>query len=85
MKVISKNGKKYLSITKSEWSQLSLKFEEAKKKKSKKKWNEGTPYAICTKSIGKTEGTQERSEWSADAEERYERCKKHVKKQHDKK
>tara|TARA_Y100000310_G_scaffold282223_1_gene303280 strand:+ start:372 stop:839 length:468 start_codon:yes stop_codon:yes gene_type:complete len=32
-------------------------------------------YAICTVSIGKTEGTQERSEWSKDAIRRYERCK----------
>ena len=32
-------------------------------------------YAICTASIGKKEGTQERSKWSEDAMKRYERCK----------
>ena len=38
-------------------------------------------YAICTSSIGKTAkaGTK-RSEWTEAEEERYERCKKKVKK-----
>ncbi len=47
----------------------------AKKKKKDKEKNE---YAICTESIGKTEGTTERSKWSADAKARYDRCLKHV-------
>ena len=32
-------------------------------------------YAVCTTSIGKTAGTQERSEWSDAEMKRYERCK----------
>jgi len=32
------------------------------------------PYAVCTTSIGKTEGTTKRSEWDDDAMERYEKC-----------
>ena len=40
---------------------------------------EVNPWAVCTESIGKTEGTTERSEWSEDAKERYERCVKKVK------
>ena len=47
----------------------------------KKKYNE---FAICTTSVGKTEGTQNRSEWSPSAEERYKRCKKDVKKKNNK-
>ncbi len=45
--------------------------EEALEEKKKVK----NPYAVCTVSIGKTAGTQERSEWSPDALQRYERCK----------
>lgn len=78
MKIVTAaNGKKFLKMTKQEWLDIGLKFEESKKK-SKKKYNE---YAVCTESIGKTEGTTERSKWSKGAEERYKRCKKHVKKQ----
>ena len=36
------------------------------------------PYAICTASIGKTAGTQKRSEWSEADEDRYEKCKQDV-------
>lgn len=83
MKIVTANGKKFLKMTRQEWEAIGLKFEEAKKKKKKqKKWDESTPYAICTESIGKTEGTKKRSKWSADAEKRYKRCKKHVTKQH---
>ena len=42
-------------------------LDEKKKVKNK--------YAICTVSIGKTAGTQERSEWSDAEMKRYERCK----------
>ena len=44
----------------------------------KKIAKEKNEYAICTESIGKTEGTNERSKWSEDAKERYKRCLKHV-------
>ena len=43
---------------------------EAKKPKS--------AYKICTVSVGKTSGTQKRSEWSSTEKERYERCLKDV-------
>lgn len=77
--VTAENGKKFLKMTKREWLEIGLKFEEAKKKgKKKKKYNE---FAVCTESIGKTEGTTERSKWSEGAEARYKRCKEHVKKQ----
>lgn len=36
--------------------------------------SEKNPYAICTESIGKSEGTTERSEWSQDAKKRYDDC-----------
>jgi len=49
--------------------------------KNKKKKEELNPWAICTESIAKTEGTTERSKWSDDAKERYERCILKVKKQ----
>jgi len=35
-------------------------------------------YAICTESVGKTEGTTERSKWGPDAKARYSRCLKHI-------
>lgn len=52
---------------------------------AKKKEYDPNPWAVCTESIGKTEGTTERSEWSEDAKERYERCVKKVKKKQNKK
>ena len=45
-----------------------------------KKYN---PYAVCTESIGKTEGTTQRSNWGKGAEERYVRCKEHVEDQNE--
>lgn len=56
----------------------SASYLEKEAKKKKKKYNE---YAVCTESIGSTEGTAERSKWGPDAEERYKRCKEKVKKQ----
>lgn len=49
-------------------------------KKKSEDWDPN-PWAVCTESIGKTEGTTERSEWSEDAKERYERCVQDVKDQ----
>lgn len=48
----------------------------AKKKKYDKK---SKKYRVCTVSIGKTAGTQDRSEWSEEEKERYDRCLKKVK------
>ena len=48
----------------------------AKKKKYDKK---SKKYRICTVSIGKTAGTQERSEWSEEEKKRYDSCLKKVK------
>lgn len=56
----------------------SKKYNEIITAEKKKKYNE---YAVCTESIGKTEGTTKRSEWSEGAEERYKKCKEEVKKQ----
>jgi len=57
----------------------SLLARRVKTAKDKAEDFEKNPWAICTESIGKTEGTTERSEWSEDALERYERCVKKVK------
>lgn len=38
------------------------------------------PWAICTKSVGDKIGNTERSEWTKDQKERYEKCVKDVKK-----
>ena len=48
----------------------------AKKKKYDKK---SKKYRICTVSIGKTAGTQERSEWNEEEKKRYDSCLKKVK------
>jgi len=49
------------------------------KSKSKKKYTKKSKkYRICTVSIGKTAGTQERSEWSKEEKKRYDSCLKKV-------
>ena len=68
--VTQSNGKKFLRMTKQEWLNIGLKFEEAKKKKGgkKKEWDPN-PWAICNTSVG-TKKTKKR-----------ERCIQHVKDQ----
>jgi len=39
-----------------------------------KKGGSINPYAVCTTSIGKTEDTQKRSDWSEEGLDKYERC-----------
>jgi hypothetical protein len=34
------------------------------------------PYKVCTVAIGKTAGTQKRSEWNNEEKKRYDRCLK---------
>jgi hypothetical protein len=53
----------------------TLKYKYAAKDK---KLDEDSSYAICTVSVGNTEGTQERSKWSEKGKASYDRCLKHV-------
>lgn len=73
MKIVSSGKSKKLVMTRSEWEQIGLKFEEAKKKKTKKskdyKYN---PWAVCQTTVGKKENP-----------EKFERCVKDVKKKQD--
>ena len=87
MKVITAGDNKRIVLTKKEWEAIGTKAGWlrvlAKKGKKKAKPANETPYnpwAVCTESIGDTEGTTERSKWSEDAKDRYERCVKKVKK-----
>jgi len=58
-------------------AEMEKKMDREKKEAKKKEKNE---YAICTKSVGQTAGTQERSKWDDDEKERYDRCLEKVKK-----
>ena len=49
------------------------------KRKPRKNRKNKNPYAICTWSIGRNEGTQERSKWDKDAKDKYDRCVKDIK------
>jgi len=68
MKITTSNKKKILVISRKEWEEIGLKFEEAKKKGKKKDWNPN-PWAVCNVSCG-TKKTKKR-----------ERCIQHVKNQ----
>ena len=58
-------------------AEMEKKMDKEKKEAKKKEKNE---YAICTKSVGQTTGTQERSKWNKDDKKRYDSCIEKIKK-----
>ncbi len=51
-----------------------------KKRKNNPKLRKINPFAVCTESIGKTQGTTKRSLWPEEAIEKYESCKSKLEK-----
>jgi len=79
--IVKKTVEKRKKLKKKKASDEEIIVEAKERSKKKKKDWDPNPWAVCTESIGGKEGTNERSEWSEDAKERYERCVMDVKKQ----